>query len=100
VTDDVGGGLDGEVAERDRDAVDQLGGRVDDADAGHTELHPVVAGGLDVGVGQHCQQDVVDTIDLIVNEIDEQSSTDETCVQTHLSTRTNFDIANTSVRSL
>ena len=86
MSDNVGGRLDGEVIERHGDSVDHLGGRVDYADAGHAELQPIVAGGLDVRVGQHRQKDVVDAIDLIVNEIDQQSPTDETCVQTHLST--------------
>lgn len=64
---DVGGRLDGEVDERHGDPVDDLGGRVNNADAGHAELHPVVAGGLQLGVGQHRQQDVVDAVDLVVN---------------------------------
>jgi len=95
VSDDVGGRLDGVVAERHGDSVDHLGGHidhlgggVDHADAGHAELQPVVAGRLDLGVGQHRQQDVVDAIDLIVNQIDEKRSTDETRVQTHLQSTT------------
>jgi len=86
VSDDVGGRLDGIVGERYGDSVDDLGGRIDEADAGHAELHPVVAGGLNVDVGQHRQQNVVDAIDLGVDEIDKQSSTDEARVQTHLPT--------------
>jgi len=70
VSDDVGGRLDGIVVEWHGDPVDNLCGRVDNADAGHAELHPVVAGGLDVVVGQHRQQDVVDTVDLIMDKVD------------------------------
>jgi len=66
MTDDVGGRLDGEVRQRDGDTVDKLGGRVDNADASHAELRPVVAGRLDLVVGQHSQQDVVDLVDLVV----------------------------------
>ena len=84
VRNDVGGRLNGVVDERYGDSVHNLGGRIDDTDAGHAERQPVVAGGLDLVVSQHCQQDVIDAIDLIVNEIDQQRSTNETRVQTHL----------------
>ena len=84
MSDDVCGRLNSEVDERYGNSVDNLGGRIDDADAGHTELHPVIAGGLDLCVSQHRQQDVIDTIDLIVNEVGKQSSTNKARVQSHL----------------
>ena len=86
--DDVGGRLNGKAIQRYADSVDDLGGRVDDADATHAELCPVVAGGLDLGVSQHGQQDVVDPVDLGVNQIDQQSPANKTRVQAHLTTVT------------
>jgi len=84
VSDNVAGRLNGEVDERYRNSIDHLDGRIDDADAGHAELQPIVAGRLDLGVGQHGQQDVIDAVDLVVNVIDEQSSTHKARVQTYL----------------
>ena len=70
MSDDVTGRLNGKVDKRHGDSVDDLGGRIDDTDACHGELHPVVAGGLNVSVSQHRQQNVVDAINLIVDVID------------------------------